>query len=205
MHDHHVYAGDGSWPRVTLRRRLRTALAIAVGICILLGPPGVGWSDSPTPTVGGEPAQLSRALPGFLDSLRAAHRILAPAGWDDWVLSIDSKDCRARLSWLAKDFRAPAFRRADRVDEARINRSTGEASLHLGILAVHFRSGKELDKAIKAVRKCARSNFALPVLTAFQLNTRAREMVFVFSETPTHPRIEELLRESKDSAVITPQ
>lgn len=120
------------------------------------------------------------------------HARLAAPSFGSWDIAVDSPDRKERLAWLARDFRAPAFRRANRVDEAHLRWKAEDGFLHLGLLLVRFPHCRQLRDVRAALVKAGRSNFALPVLTRFRTEARDHELLFVFSETPLHARVEAL-------------
>lgn len=120
------------------------------------------------------------------------HVRVSASSWGDWDIAVDHPKRKERLAWLAKDFHAAAFRQADRVDEAHLHWQSADGLLHLGLLVVRFPHCRQLRDARAAVLKTGRSNFALPVLTVFRTVARDHDLLFVFSETPLHARVEAL-------------
>jgi hypothetical protein len=217
MHDNHV---PGSYP--TARQGSLKRYGAAIGAALLLamieacpesaakrsGSPSSGSSAKPVPAPARHdagvasnevPAALENTPSTFRDTLRAINRFLSAPSWNGWEFTADGPKRKQRLAWLAKDFAAPSFRHADRVDEAHLHRQTAEGPLHVGLLVVRFPRCKQLADARAAIRKTGRSNFALPVLTMFRTNARGHELVFVFSETPLHSRVDLLFKHLADA------
>jgi hypothetical protein len=167
-----------------LRRYAVAGAALVLGV--IGACPGSAWSGEPLP------ASLDDAPVTFRDVLQSIHRRAAATSWSDWNITLDGPQRKARLAWLAKDFRAPAFRQADRVDEAHLFRRSSQDLLDLGLWVLHFPKCKQLKDVRAAMLKTGRSNFVLPVLTVFRTVARGRELIFVFSETPLHPTVDSL-------------
>lgn len=101
---------------------------------------------------------------------------------------------KQRLAWLAKDFGSRAFIKADRLSEALLQRQMAGQPLHLELWLLHFPTCRALADARAAVKKVARSNFELPVLTVFRTRAREHDLVFLVSETPFHPHVQALFK-----------
>jgi hypothetical protein len=144
----------------------------------------------------GAPSVKADGVPTLPDALRSPVQAisdrLSSVAWTDWQVTADSPGRKQRLVWLAKDFGAPAFKRADHVDEAVLQPRATSGPPHVGLVVVHFAKCKQLAEARKRVLKAGRLNFALPVLTVFRMRRQGHSLTFVLSETPLRTEIEGL-------------
>jgi hypothetical protein len=208
MHDDHISSGNATSRNTPLRRwsaTARTVLILAMLVACLESavsknaaassgvpmPPAVADRPSSEGGAATVPAPVVKAPTDFRAALEAIHASLSLHTWNDWQLLVDNPERKDRLAWLAKDFGAPVFRQADRVDEAHLHRQAGQ--LHVGLLVAHFPACKQLMNAYKAVIKAGRSNFTLPVLTMFRSKARGHSLLFLFSETPLQQQVGPLL------------
>jgi hypothetical protein len=190
------------------------AVSHAVLVLAMLGAcPGSAWSSQaasssaavstrteaaqPSPDAGtatiAVPEAIEKAPADFRSALESIHASLSLRTWDNWQIFMDNADRKDRLAWLAKDFGAQVFRRADRVDEADLHVQTSAGLLHVGLLMVRFSKCKQVTDAYRAVIKVGRSNFALPVLTMFRSKARGHSLLFLFSESILQPQVAPLL------------
>lgn len=144
--------------------------------------------DSSTAPV---PAPIENSGDSLTRTMHAINTLIPAAVRSDWTVISTAENRKERLSWLARDFGAPVFRRAEQMGEARLLRP--DLPLHIGVLAIRFGHCRALAEATAKVERSGRQNFALPVLTFFRLHPQGRDLVFVFSETPTHPSAAALL------------
>ena len=149
-------------------------------------PPSI---DAGTPT-----SELAEVSDELRSTISAINSVLPGAVRDDWQIIATTDNRKERLAWLARDFHARAFLRAERLDEARILEQAPDP-LHVGVLAVRFGDCRALAEAKAKVERSGRQNFALPVLTLFRMRARDHSLVFVFSETPMHESVAALLRD----------
>jgi hypothetical protein len=185
----------------------RSALAtsqLLVSLAALLARPSVALcAGGASASADGGPAAARPAkaeeTPPLPDALRlpvqAVIGRLAGVAWTDWQVTADNPGRKQRLAWLAKDFAAPAFKRADRLDEAVLLPKTGSGPPHVGLMVVHFAKCRQLAGARKRVLKTGRHNFALPVLTVFRMRAQGHRLIFVLSETPLRPEVDGLFKD----------
>lgn len=126
--------------------------------------------------------------------LRALSARLPSVAQRDWQITVDNPQRKQRLAWLAKDFAASSFKRADQVDEALLQSSGPSAPPHVGLIVVHFAKCRDLRDARKRVDRTGRHNFLLPVLTLFGVRSQGHNLTFVVSETPLRPEIDSLFK-----------
>ena len=139
-------------------------------------------------------AAVDHAPENLRDPLMAIHESLSSVSLASWQVIVDDPGRKDRLAWLARDFGAPAFARAEHVDEGLLQTRTSEGALHLGLLVIHFRECKSLAVARAAVAKAGRLNFKLPVLTLFRTQSHGHDLIFVLSETPLHRQVDALFK-----------
>ena len=176
-------------------------------VCILLTFLGLGAGPEAAPRTGGP--QTSGAAPSspkttvktpvpdaLRDGVNGIGASLPKTAPSDWQFVGDNSSRKERTAWLAKDFRAPVFLRATRVDEGVLQAETDKVPLHLGLSLFHFPRCNDLRAARAAVSKAKRQNFLLPVLTLFRSRTRGNDLLFLLSETPLHPRVATLLEKA---------
>jgi|GEM_PF-3084808 len=216
MHDNHVPGGYPTARQGSLKRH-GGAVGAALLLSVIAACPKSAENKASSPSSASSaqsmvaparrdagvasievPAGVENTPSAFRDALRAINRFLSAPSWNGWEFTVDGPKRKERLAWLAKDFAAPSFRNADRVDEAHLHRQTAQGPLHVGLLVVRFPRCKQLAGARAAIRKTGRANFALPVLTMFRTNARGHELVFVFSETPLHSRVDHLFKHLAD-------
>jgi hypothetical protein len=187
-----------------MRTRLLLALALSLTSCRERAPFQQGHAR-PAPAVvapacavavdsGTPPSELAATSDELRSTISAINSILPSALRSAWQV-IATGNRKERLAWLARDFHAPAFLRAERLDEASIMEQSPDA-LHVGILAVHFGDCRALADAKAKVERSGRQNFALPVLTLFRMRARDHSLVFVFSETPMLESVAAFLRDA---------
>jgi hypothetical protein len=188
-----------------MRTGLLLALALSVTGCHGRAPSQQGHARpasaevAPASAVTIDSGVPTSELAGASDELRstvsAINSILPSALRSAWqaIATVDNR--KERLAWLAHDFHAPVFLRAERLDEAWILEQAPDP-LHVGILAVRFGDCRALADAKAKVERSGRQNFALPDLTLFRMRARGHSLVFVFSETPMHESVATLLRDT---------
>jgi hypothetical protein len=145
-------------------------------------------SGAPTaqPSIVGASGDLAKVIDAVNGSLPTAARA-------DWQIIASAENRTERLAWLAQDFHAPVFLRAEQVDEGRLQSQT-PSPLHVGVFLIRFGNCRGLAEARAKVEKSGRQNFALPVLTLFRTRLLDHNLVFVFSETPLHKSVETLFQ-----------
>jgi hypothetical protein len=177
-----VPAGAGGCPRPSkTAATTKTAVPAAPTLPVDSGPAA--------PRSPALPPALARAPAPLGGIVRALHHALGPTPADAWQILPDGPQRKERLAWLARDFRSPAFLRADRLDEALLQADTPSGPLHLGVLAVHFAKCKPLVESTMRVRRAGRQNFVLPVLTVFRTRAQGHSLLFVLSESPLDARV----------------
>jgi hypothetical protein len=177
-----VPAGAGGCPRASkTAATTKTAAPAAVILPVDSGQPAPR-SPAVPPALANAPAPLGAIVRGL-------HEALGPTPADGWQVLPDGPQRKERLAWLARDFRATAFLRADRLDEARLQADSPSGPLHVGLLAVHFAKCKPLVEATTRVRRAGRQNFVLPVLTVFRIRAQGHSLLFVLSESPLDERV----------------
>lgn len=210
MHDHHLPAGHAATRSTSLGPRAAAGGAV-LWVAAMAACPGTASSSKAGPAVSAPPAPvvaagarldaqpatqppavLAGAPATFRDALQAMHIRLSAPSFGNWDIAVGNPERKERLAWLARDFHAPAFRQANRVDEAHLRWKSDDGLLHLGLLVLRFPHCRQLRDVRAAIVKTGRSNFALPVLTVFRTVARDHELLFAFSETPLHARVEAL-------------
>ena len=137
------------------------------------------------------PTSLDEASLELRSLVHSVQTWLASAPWSDWQITLDGPHRKSRATWLARDFNAPIFLRADRIEEAWLQRSE---PLHLGFFVVHFKNCKSLTQALAGIAKTKRQNFMIPILTIFRTQVKNHNLVFIFSETPLHTQVTALFQ-----------
>ena len=184
------------------RRGLLALLALAL---VEFAETPVGWAAAQT---GSDGTRTARAAPfssrraatddipvGLRAPLQAISSRLPLVAPKDWKITVDDpQERRQRLVWLAQEFAAPSFKRADRVDEALLQSQGPAGLLHVGLIVVDFANCKNLRDARKRIDKTGRSNLLLPVLTLFGVRAQGHTLTFVLSETPLRREIDSLLK-----------
>jgi len=194
-------------------KRSSFALVVVLALAACPGPASSNAvpkaaSTQTTPVVVAFPdaGPASVALPVGFDelpletrtSLQAIHELLpgnAAHAWEGWQIIPDGPQREERLAWLAKDFSASAFRRAQRLDEAVLLGHMQASPVHLGLIVVGFANCTQLADARAHISKAGRMNFALPVLTEFRTRARGHNLTFVLSETAHLTEVEKLFRD----------
>lgn len=167
--------------------------------------PGITSTPTPAsasgPTIDGSvPSEratgksaIANASEELSSTIGAINASLPPLSGAAWVITGTATNRRERLHWLARDFGAPVFLRADQLDEGQLSKQ-GALPLHLGVIAIRFRTCHDLAAAKAKVDRSGRQNFALPVLTLFRTRSHDHALVFIFSETPAHESAAGVLR-----------
>jgi len=178
-----------------MRVDLLLALALSLIACRRPAPTEVALASAVAVDTGMPASDLVGVSDELRSTISAINSVLPSAVRGDWQIVATADNLKERLAWLARDFHAPMFLRAERLDEARILEQA-PAPLHVGVLAVRFGDCRALAEAKTKVERSGRQNFALPVLTLFRMRARDHSLVFVFSETPMHESVAELLRDT---------
>jgi hypothetical protein len=142
-------------------------------------------SASAAPPDGGSGTFFDTLLRSCLDRLRI------PVG----KATVDNSDAQAkeRIEFLDRDFGTTAFARARRVWTATVLTADAAGDLHLGLVDLEFSTCAQVRDAQAAIGRSDRTNFRLPVLTAFAVVPNGRHIALVFSETSPRNDVSALL------------